>query len=98
MAALPRPLPFLALSCILGITALALRADVELPQGPGKDILENACEECHGIERITEKAWTKDKWRATVKDMVSRGAVLKQEEIDTLVDYLSTYFGPDNHQ
>lgn len=88
----------LAFSSILGITALAVRADVDLPQGPGKDILENNCEECHGPERIVEKAWTKDKWRATVKDMVSRGAELKPEEIDTLVDYLATYFGPDNHQ
>ena len=98
MAAIFRPLPLLAFSCILGITALALRADVDLPQGPGKAILENTCEECHGVERIVEKAWTKEKWQATVKDMVSRGAVLKPEEMETLVDYLSTYFGPDNHQ
>jgi mono/diheme cytochrome c family protein len=75
--------------------ALAV-ADVDLPQGPGKDILENTCEECHGADRIVEKAWTKDKWRTTVNDMVSRGASLKPEEIDTLVDYLATYFGPDN--
>jgi hypothetical protein len=88
----------IAFAGILGITALAVRADVDLPQGPGKTILENNCEECHGPDRIAEKAWTKEKWRATVKDMVSRGAELKPEEIDTLVDYLSTYFGPDNHQ
>lgn len=77
-------------------TGLVVRAEIELPQGPGKDILENTCEECHGAERIINKAWTKEKWRATVKDMVSRGASLKPDEIDTLLDYLSTYFGPDN--
>lgn len=80
----------------IGLAAFVLKADVDLPQGPGKDILENTCEECHGPERIVEKAWAKEKWRATVKDMVERGAVLKPDEIDTLVDYLSTYFGPDS--
>jgi mono/diheme cytochrome c family protein len=98
MTAISRRVRLLAVGGVLGITALALRADVDLPQGPGKDILENNCEECHGVERIAGKAWTKEKWRATVKDMVSRGADLKPEEIDTLVDYLSTYFGPDNHE
>jgi mono/diheme cytochrome c family protein len=98
MTALSRRIRLLAVIGVLGITALAVRADVDLPQGPGKDILENNCGECHGVERVADKAWTKDKWRATVKDMVSRGAELKPEEIDTLVDYLSTYFGPDNHQ
>jgi cytochrome c5 len=86
----------LAIAGVAAVTVLLVRADVDLPQGPGKDIIENTCEECHGAERIAEKAWTKDKWRATVKDMVDRGAVLKPEEIDTLVDYLATYFGPDN--
>jgi len=98
MTAIFRRVRLVMFSGILGITAIAVRADVDLPQGPGKDILENTCEECHGPERIVEKAWTKEKWRATVNDMVSRGAELKPDEIDTLVDYLSTYFGPDNHQ
>jgi cytochrome c5 len=91
-----RLLRLFAVGSVAAVTVLMLRADVDLPQGPGKDILENTCEECHGAERIAEKAWTKEKWRATVKDMVARGAVLKPEEIDTLVDYLATYFGPDN--
>jgi mono/diheme cytochrome c family protein len=79
---------------ILAVTVVW--ADVDLPQGPGREILENNCEECHGPDRIVNKAWSKVKWRATVKDMVARGAELKPDEIDTLVDYLSTYFGPDN--
>ena len=97
MMAIHRRIRLLAVTGVLGITALALCAD-DLPQGPGREILENNCGECHGVERVLDKAWTKDKWRATVKDMVSRGAELKPEEIDTLVDYLTTYFGPDNHK
>jgi mono/diheme cytochrome c family protein len=98
MTVISRRLRVLAVMGVLATAAFVVRADVDLPQGPGKDILENNCEECHGVERIAGKAWTKEKWRATVKDMVSRGAELKPEDIDTLVDYLSTYFGPDNHQ
>jgi mono/diheme cytochrome c family protein len=97
MMAIHRRIRLLAVTGVLGITAFAIRAD-DLPQGPGREILENNCGECHGVERVLDKAWTKDKWRATVKDMVSRGAELKPEEIDTLVDYLTTYFGPDNHK
>ena len=77
------------------ITAIALAA-IDLPEGPGKQIVENTCEECHGPDRIVNKAWEKDKWRVTVKDMIARGASLKPDEVNTLVDYLSTYFGPDN--
>lgn len=85
-----------ATAILIAVAGSTWAADVDLPQGPGKDILENNCEECHGPDRIVNKAWTKDKWRATVKDMVARGASLKPDEIDTLVDYLATYFGPDN--
>ncbi len=74
----------------------AARDDADLPEGPGKAILENSCEECHDAGRIADKAWAKDKWRETVQDMIARGATLKPGEIDTLVDYLATYFGPDN--
>ena len=91
-----RRLRLFAAAGVMGATALVIRADVDLPEGPGKELLEDNCAECHGLQKIVDKAWTKEKWRAVVKDMVSRGATMKPEEIDTLVDYLATYFGPDN--
>jgi len=39
---------------------------------------------------------TSDGWRGIVDDMVSRGAQGSQVELDNVVLYLSTSFGPDN--
>jgi mono/diheme cytochrome c family protein len=80
-----------------GLSALPLRAQQApnpLPPGPGSDIVAQACTACHRINAVTQLREGQDAWRHQVHDMVQRGAQVSQSEMDTVVTYLTTNFGP----
>jgi competence protein ComEA len=65
----------------------------ELPEGKGKEIVQNVCSQCHGLNAVATSRMSKEDWENTVLDMVARGAPLLDEEIDTVVQYLSSNLG-----
>lgn len=79
---------------ILTATGLAFAQDVVLPDGKGRDAVENACTVCHTAERITKQSLTVDQWRSEVRTMVENGASLNPDEWDPVVAYLVKNFGP----
>ena len=64
----------------------------DLPAGKGKDLVENTCGSCHGLDVVVAQHATKDGWASIVDYMVSRGASGTPEEIATIVDYLAKNF------
>jgi competence protein ComEA len=64
----------------------------DLPAGKGKELVENSCGSCHGMDVIVAQHATKDGWASIVDYMVSRGATGTPEEIQTIVDYLAKNF------
>lgn len=64
------------------------------PPGAGRDIVAVACTQCHAPSAITEIRESADAWRRQVYDMVLRGAQVGPGDIDTVVTYLATNFGP----
>jgi competence ComEA-like helix-hairpin-helix protein len=74
----------------------AKQDDAALPDGPGKEVLKKSCMQCHSASVIiTKPGHTDDDWAEILNKMIGRGAVLSDEDGDTLLDYLSTNFGPD---
>jgi competence ComEA-like helix-hairpin-helix protein len=69
--------------------------DIVLPDGKAKEIVQNSCTDCHGLDTIAGNPMSAEKWRATVNKMVKKGAAVSPEQIDTVVEYLSVYFAPD---
>ena len=67
-----------------------------LPDGAGKPIVERTCAGCHSLKVIVTKKATRDDWTTVVNEMVTRGADLSDDEIDTVIEYLSTNFKPDD--
>jgi mono/diheme cytochrome c family protein len=65
-----------------------------LPEGPARALVLSSCTECHGLNKITEQRKAAPGWRASVKDMVRLGAGLKPEQVESVVSYLATNFGP----
>lgn len=65
-----------------------------LPNGEGKDIVATACTQCHGLNTFTPWRENAQAWRNQVYDMVLRGAQIAPTEMDTVVKYLATNFGP----
>jgi len=92
------PAPFSNMRVVLIallIAASALGQDVVLPDGKAKAVVESACADCHGLEKIVDNPMTSEKWRTTVEKMVKKGASVSPEQIDMVVDYLSVYFAPE---
>jgi competence protein ComEA len=64
----------------------------DLPPGKGKELVENSCGSCHGLDVVVAQHATKDGWASIVDYMVSRGATGTPEEIQTIVEYLAKSF------
>jgi competence protein ComEA len=77
----------------IAVTAAAPLARAEgLPDGPGKDLVEAVCSECHTTERIAAQQLTKPQWADKVLEMLQEAPDVKQSERDTIVEYLAKSF------
>ena len=59
------------------------------PDGPGKDILEKECSNCHAPDMVRSFGRTPDEWHDVVIEMIDQGAKLSDDQIPVLVAYLS---------
>ena len=64
----------------------------DLPEGPAKAILMRACDGCHRATEIPDHKHTKQEWIGTLDRMQKRGAPVKAEEVDVVIDYLAANF------
>src|ERR1700746_617295 len=67
----------------------------ELPPGEGQDIVRHQCGGCHALKVVTSKRATKRQWSSLVDQMITRGAEIEDEDIDTGVQYLAKNFPPE---
>ena len=80
--------------CVIVLLNVVLPAQTALPEGAGKVIAQRMCTTCHGLEEITHTKNTEARWATVVDDMVARGAQGTDAEIEVLIRYLATHFGP----
>ena len=62
-----------------------------LPEGTGKKVVEAACSSCHGLEVVTSKKLTRQRWQVLVLAMGSPS--LSKAESAEAVEYLAKNFG-----
>ena len=67
----------------------------ELPDGPGKRILTNACVACHALTEVTKFRgfYGRPQWRDIVQTMVDYGAPVGEKDAEILTDYLTENLG-----
>ena len=75
---------------LLGFTLTAHAQD--FPDGTGKQEAEQACSQCHGLKQVAVAKHTKQEWDNIVTDMIGRGAVIMENEIPVIVEYLAKSF------
>ncbi len=81
--------------CVAAQNPKEKQGDAALPDGPGKAIIKRSCSPCHTASVIiTKPGHTDEDWADILNKMVGRGAVLSDEDGDTLMQYLSTNFNP----
>src|SRR6266567_4895430 len=66
----------------------------ELPEGDGKVIATDFCQDCHKLTTVARARKAPDDWHDTVQLMMDRGARLPHDKLDMLVQYLAKNFGP----
>ena len=66
-----------------------------LPEGEARDIIFQACVQCHDLRNTVSQRKTAASWKRTVDEMIWRGAPLTAVEAEKLAKYLAASFGPD---
>ena len=85
---------FFALGTLTSLFAAAAPSQaVDLPDGPNRDLVATKCADCHDLSVITSKRFSANDWRTKVKIMAAQGVQVSPQEVDQIVDYLSTWFG-----
>ncbi|MGC1449657.1 MAG: helix-hairpin-helix domain-containing protein [Candidatus Sulfotelmatobacter sp.] len=69
-----------------------------LPPGNGQAIVQQKCSTCHALKVVTGKKASKQQWSTIVDQMITRGADVPDDDIETVVDYLTKNFGPSAGQ
>lgn len=95
----------LAASLGLGWIARSEPVKIELPMetatfknSPGAELAAGNCMVCHSTEYIsTQPPLTRTAWKASVEKMRAKfGAPIPEDQVEKLVDYLTTAYGkPD---
>lgn len=84
---------FLVAGVLTPMTALGQGTE----QDRGMQIAVQACTYCHGFNNITDphKELTAEEWEFYFYDMVSRGAPIYVEDLETVKQYLIDNFAAD---
>ena len=61
-------------------------------------LLAKACTSCHAVDQVNDARFSADRWRVVTVDMRERGAVLTDEELERLVEWLSRVKGINPNQ
>ena len=75
-------------------SGMASQSAPALPEGKGKDLVQQKCVMCHAANVWTSQRHTKDQWGAVLDNMTSKGLQASDDELDTMLDYLSQNFAP----
>jgi mono/diheme cytochrome c family protein len=67
---------------------------VDLPEGEGKPIATEYCQDCHRLTNLTKAHKSLDDWKDTIHTMIDRGSRMPDDKIDTLATYLAANFAP----
>ncbi len=83
-----------AFAVILAVAGARARAQQQPPEDEGRDIVAVACTQCHAPSAYAQLREGSQAWRFRVYDMILRGAQIEPADIDKVVSYLATSFGP----
>src|SRR3569623_1701607 len=79
---------------LMAVLALSRQDGPNLPDGEGKDLVADACANCHDLARVAAYTGTEEDWAGVVYTMRARGLALTPEENEQIVAYLAKSFPP----
>src|SRR5271170_3909775 len=89
-----RMMKLVAVFLAVGLGSASAQTTAAMPEGVGKAIVQRACSACHAVTVVTSKHASQKEWDQVVNQMLSRGADLTDDEVDTVIEYLAKNYGP----
>jgi competence protein ComEA len=77
---------------LAGALLASIAAAQGLPDGPGKELVETICSECHEPTRVIGQQRTKADWQLKVTEMLQEDQDVTQLERDTIINFLAAHF------
>lgn len=81
--------------CGLLLLAAGGSAWAQLPDGPGKEVLQQVCGHCHDAAVVAGYHLGKDGWTDTISKMIDQGAEGTDAQFNAILTYLVKNFGPE---
>jgi cytochrome c5 len=77
------------------VATVAAAPESELPDGPGRKILQTSCTSCHSLREVTKFRgyYTRAQWQDIIVTMVQYGADVDDKDVEVLADYLVEHLG-----
>lgn len=70
-------------------------AELKLPEGAGKVLVEGRCAACHDLGRVVSYRRTRAEWDHVTRNMMARfPRPAPAQDVEAMIAYLSTHFGP----
>ena len=85
---------------LLGAAGIVFQPQVAATTTTQKDALavtQKVCATCHAMERVTVARRSRPQWEEVISKMVALGAKGTDEELTTVLNYLTTNFGRDTN-
>ncbi len=79
--------------CALAVPGMPASAAAP-PEGPGRAETLAACAQCHAIDVVMSRQRSRRQWEVQVETMILKGAAVRDEDFDRIIDYLLQHAGP----
>lgn len=80
----------LVLAAFAPLAALGQPKAPALPDGPGKEQVEQYCSGCHGLNRVMNSGYPQAYWHTVVRMMLNFGVPIPPDQVLPVIDYLAT--------
>jgi len=80
------------LLCVAVLVFAGTAAAQELPDKPGRELVQVICSECHPPTKVIGQQRTRADWQAKVTEMLQEAPDVTQAERDTIINYLAANF------
>ena len=83
-----RSLSFALAACV-PLAAFGQPKTPALPDGPGKEQVQQLCSGCHGLNRVMNSGYPQAYWHTVVRMMINFGVPIPPDQVLPVTDYLA---------
>jgi mono/diheme cytochrome c family protein len=94
---MPAKLGLLAATLLFfGGATTASGAGIQIPEGPGSNLVYAKCQTCHDLQYVVDaKGLLPAQWSAVLASMQDYGLEISEQDKSAILKYLTTYLGPN---